>query len=74
MFGNIGSKFTAGFTGLTDIQEKLTKLKSDFETGIETSLGINHEALGGTSEEVQYDKPGAASRPLAMLSSRRIVL
>ena len=63
MFGNIGSTFTAGFTQLTDIQEKLAKLKNDFESGIETSLGINHEALGATSEEVQYDKPGAAPWP-----------
>ena len=69
MFGNIGSTFTAGFTQLTDIQEKLAKLKNDFESGIETSLGINHEALGATSEEVQCDKPGAAPLPLGMLTS-----
>ena len=68
MFGNIGSTFTAGFTQLTDIQEKLAKLKNDFESGIETSLGINHEALGATSEEVQYDKPGAAPWPLGTLT------
>ncbi len=70
MFGNFGSTFTAGFTQLTDIQEKLQKLKTDFESGIENSLGINHEALGASGENVQYDKPnfaGTCTKPLSHL-------
>ena len=70
MFGNFGNTFTAGFTQLTDIQEKLQKLKTDFESGIENSLGINHEALGASGEDVQYDKAnfaGIAPSPLSHL-------
>ena len=67
MFGGLGQSFTAGFTQLTDIQEKLQKLKTDFETGIETSLGINHEALGATSEDVvQHSRSNAGLRPVSL--------
>jgi hypothetical protein len=67
MFGNLGQSFTAGFTQLTDIQEKLQKLKTDFEAGIETSLGINHEALGATSEDVvQHSRSNAGLCPVPL--------